>query len=253
MRYALVLVPILVAACTPPPSQVADANGVALEDVIKRVKLEVGLYQDYEIKHRADLPKGNACNGYVNFHITKVQMTLQTMRMVDLAASASIGPPLPTGYKLGLSAGGHHISKNTQTLSLSVFPIERAGQMSAKELSDDFVAINKDAPLAEALIGARQAVLNQSGTLPCYHLRPDPKPVGNTISFIMDIETKGQVGIDFTYAILSVSGSRATDNDNNNKIEITFEPYLDPQPKPGAKPLPAPIPSQPYPGEGFRD
>jgi len=223
---------------------------VSVDDVLARVKVEVGLYHQYEIEHAKDKPLADACKGYVNLQITKVQMTLTTMKLATNEVDPKIGFPLPTGFTLGISASGSAAKKGTQTMTFAMFPL--AEQTDKQEFAVDVSALkDTPTPLRDALIGLREALLRQSDRKPCFQYRVDDSDVKNTVSFLMDIEHKGSIGINFAYTIFGITGSHSVDNDYSNKIEITFEPYLNPLGKDGKPPKAPKPPRPPYTGEGF--
>ncbi|VWB32652.1 hypothetical protein BLA6993_01412 [Burkholderia lata] len=223
MRYGLLLPSVLLSGCSvfspPPPT-------VNLEDVLSRVKIELGMYEQYEVKHANDAPLHNACRGYVNFHVTSAQVTLSVVHTSKTEVDPKLTLPVPLPATLSVSATGSLTRKGTQTLALNVYPAADTGITPLSPTTDT--------PLADALIGLREAMLKESARKPCVYLRQDNNAVKNTLSYAMEIDTSVGEGVNFGYTIFGLTGSHSDETDRTNKIEITFEPYLDPDITPKA-------------------
>jgi len=231
MRYGLLFSSVLLAGCSvfsPTP------NTVNLETVLARIKIELGMYEKYELKHAGDGPLNNACGGYVNFHVTSAQLTLTVAHNTKTEISPKLGLPVPLPATLSVNASGSSTRKGTQTLVLTVYPAPDTG---FKDLP-----ASTDTPLADALIGLREAMLKESRQRPCVYLRQDNNAVKNTLSFAMEIDTSTSETVNFGYTIFGLTGSHSDETDRTNKIQITFEPYLDP---PDAKGKPPTTPVAP--------
>lgn len=252
MRIALVCLPLALAGCAG-SNRLDDTQGVAVEDVLRRIKAEVGLFQVHEAAYIKQPALPNACKGYVNFYIPKVTMTLSTILTTTTGGTATLGPPLPGSYKLGLSGGASKQNKQTQTITFSEFPIEPLPPAAIHGDMDELVKDNIPTPLTNALDGLRFAILDQSDHGPCFDLRQGDDDPKNTISFTIDVDSKNNIGLGFTYTMFSLGGTRSGENDYSNKIEISFAPYLNPLPPGGGHPKPAPPPVKPPPGPRGHD
>lgn len=248
MRFPLVLIPFLLASCAG-QNQLSRPDGVALEDVVQRIKTEVGLFEREEQLHINDPPLNNACHGYVNLHITKVQMTLSAALVTTTTGSVKVGIPLATPAKLGLSAGATRTVKNSETL---VFTAYTNGPLNDPGFDKFAASLTTDTPISKTLIQLRKALLVQSDHGPCFALRQGDADPGNTISFTIDIDNKGTGGVDFSYALFSASASQSGDNDYTNKIEISFSPYLDAVSAKGAIDGKRAAPAVPAPSSGAK-
>lgn len=224
----LIVVPLL-AGCAG-NDRLDDRKGVAVEDVLRRVKAEIGLFQNHERAYILEPPLADACKGYVNFYIPKVTMTLSVALTTTTGGTATLGPPLPTDAKLGLSVGGSRQNKQTQTLTFTEFPIEPLPSASDRDDMQELVDHRVPTPMTDSLDGLRNAVLHQSDHGPCLDLRQGDDDPKNSVSFAIDIDDKNNGGLNFAYTMFSLGGTRSAENDNSDRIEISFAPYLNPEP-----------------------
>ena len=218
-----------------PASQASpDDSGIDAADVISRIKAEVGLYEIYERGVAKTPALNDACRGFVNFHITKVKMTLTTMASATVEADPKLTLPLTAvpGLTLAVPFTSSHATKGTQTLTFIMYPMTDDQVKEYKVTPFDpnsAKALDKDTrtPLADTMKLLRKTLLEESNNPPCFLARTDNKTaVSNTVSFLMDVDSKGSGGINFSYFIFGLNASRSTEKDNSNQIEITFEPYL---------------------------
>lgn len=226
-----------------------DTEGVAVEDVLRRVKAEIGLFQSHERAYILQPPLRNACKGYVNFFVPKVKMTLSVVLTTSTGGAATLGAPPLGDAKLGLSVGGNVQGKQTQTLEFTEFPIEPLPPEAVEDDMEELQAKKTPTPMTNALDGLRNAVLAQSGHGPCLDLRQGDADPKNNVSFAIDVDRKNNGGLNFAYTMFSIGATRSGENDYSNKIEISFAPYLNPKsPTEAVKPSKGSHPRKPRPG-----
>lgn len=93
---------------------------VALEDLIRQIKSDIGEYNDYAKAHAGDAPLNTACGGKVNLKITTATINVTTSAKLTEGATAGAEVSPTPFLKLGLSGGVGRELGNSQTLTFTV-------------------------------------------------------------------------------------------------------------------------------------
>jgi len=225
--------------------------GQDVNDVLERIRQDVGYYEYYE-KYRRGLHNDPdkigsggvsldlVCNtkGY-DFDVQKVTPTLQVYASED--ASGDIGlkiPLLPAGSSIGPDINGKNIQTATQTLTFDRFynpktafpPITPAVHYPlTKELktATERSSQNKRptvTPIADTLIRLRKALVQSAAQEPCFDTVDGGGHSNDTLTINFVVEKDDDPNIGFNIWVISAKAGIEKDTKNTSTLTVTFAP-----------------------------
>ncbi|MGE3693205.1 MAG: trypco2 family protein, partial [Novosphingobium sp.] len=125
----------LLAGCATMGKPPMSGEPVTVESVIRQIKTDLAIYNEYANDHLGDKPAESACQGTLNFKVTKVAVTLVTAteRSVEGNAGAAL---VVGGIKLGPSGSKSRSGKQTQSIKFTIEPNDE-GPVKALSPADD--------------------------------------------------------------------------------------------------------------------
>jgi len=211
-----------IAAATP------TLTGEPIDQVLLRVKQEVGLFQSEsadwhaglqdEFKRLGIVPRCG--NGDINFNVINVKMEFATT--LDTTESGQLGLKIqfgPVGIgSIGPSVKGSYESKGTNTLDYTYY-------VPSKPVPLDQVAVHNiasSAVIAPTLSALRDGLVRATAQLPC--MSNTPKSSNDTFTFVVQLTRDINPTVGFNFAILSANAGVNASNNRANTITVTFHP-----------------------------
>lgn len=230
MRSIIACLSLILAGCaTVPQNEGAPAT---VFDVVKKIKEDLYVYQNYDALAASAKPLDNDCRGAVSFSISNVKVVLTTQTVNTTSGNASATLPVGSGT-FGPSFSGSHEVKGTQTITFSLYPKE----IEIKESKDAKrpEAINASSnPIAAGLQQLRDGLLDASHIPPCVSLIPPPgddgkpsKDDGGTYTFGFAIINQNQAGANIKFVIFSLGTSTTSQRQAGNTITVSFKARKD--------------------------
>lgn len=193
---------------------------VALEDLIRQIKSDIGEYNDYAKAHAGEAPLNNACGGKVNLKITAATVTVTTSaKLTEGATAGAEVSPLPF-LKIGVAGGAGREFGNSQTLSFTVVPVSSDGNGEAAALA----ASQESRPRSQlygVLTNLRESLLKASDKTPC--LRFPDEGQDNSIEFGFSATRSQSMGGTINLYIFALGTNRSSERSAAHTIKIAFE------------------------------
>jgi hypothetical protein len=212
-----------------------EGQSASVSEVVERIKEDLAAYQEYDALASLEAPLKNACGGIIGFYVESVKVSLTTQTDDTVAGSAGFTLPVGSGT-FGPSFGASQQTKDTQTLTFSLYPKQRDADPTMLNL-EGFKALVQKAepkaaknPIAASLKGLREGLLAASGTKPCFSLVPlgsDGKPLakddGGSYLFGFSVSKMGNTKADIKFAVFSLGASGTSQRTAGNTITATFK------------------------------
>ncbi len=226
MRLILAYTTLTLAGCaTVPQNEGFPAN---VSDVVKKIKHDLAIYQDYDANAASARPLDNTCHGAVSFSINSVKIVLTTQTGDSISGNASA--TLPVGsVTFGPSISGSREYKGTQTTTFTLYPTE----IAIKALKDTAPPKPIDAseyPIAAGLQQLRDGLLDASQISPCVSLTPPPgndgtpsKDDGGMYTFGFTVINQTQGGANIKFALFSLGANNSYQRLAGNTITVSFK------------------------------
>lgn len=225
-KFVIVILLFTLSACKSgaPIKEAISNEQPTVADVVKLIKEDIKKYQNYSASVQNE-PLANSCNGYVNFNIEsiKVSMKVQTIN----GAEGKAGLTIPMGVvEVGPSGSVAQKETNTQTLTFTMYP--EKGVKSSEEI-DKTKPKAENSPIASTLVNLRENLLIVSNVKPCMTFQNPikDKDVGATFEFGFGVEKKAIGGVGLEFIIFSVGASKSSLKDYSNTITVTFKGVAD--------------------------
>jgi hypothetical protein len=217
---------LVVAACSskPPPAnaatQMPNLDGVPIEDVLTRVKQEVGLFYSDGARAEQNWPKllsdlkvAPVCgNGHIAFEITSIKMDFAVVN--DHTGKGGLGLKIPFGPAAAASSvgpGGSLSVEKAGTINLSyTYKPPATGPVS-----DDFEIIRKTAVILPALDHLRDALIKATGHRPCFQSLSKTDP-DQTLTFTVEVNEDTTESLGFNFLVVDASASNENKNTGTN-------------------------------------
>jgi hypothetical protein len=212
-------------------AQAAEAliPGEPLDQVLLRVKQEVGLYQTESAAWHDSLPaffqqhnlSPECGSGDINFVLKEIKMEFSAV--LDRTDKANVGLKVPFGLAGG-SAGvsGSNETKRTQTLTYTYYvPPEMQVDPHFKEVIGD------EAVILPTLAALRNSLILATTHRPCMANTPPDRD--NTFTFELELTRAASADVGFTFAIVNAGASSARQGSSGNTITVTFHPTPTPR------------------------
>jgi hypothetical protein len=205
-----------------------DLAGEPFDQVLLRIKQEVGLFQSQSAAWHADIKNRlqktgitpRCGNGDINFNIRSVKMEFATV--LDRKESGEIGLKIPFGPAGANSAGpdfkGSFDTKGTNTLDYTYYVPPSPGEIDQAASS----IIAPAAVIAPTLAALRDGLVRATAQLPCMKDTPDDKD--NTFTFSVEITRDANPSVGFNFYIVSASAAYDSSRSRSNTITVTFHP-----------------------------
>jgi hypothetical protein len=222
---------LLVAACGmnpngPPVTGAKPTAGEELDQVLLRIKQEIGLFmvnsRDWHKNYRADLAKAGikpACgSGDINFNIKSVNMEFATI--ADNSRGGGVGLAIPFAGGLGgigPSASITSESKGTNTLDYTYYPTD-----ANQRIGDIPDVVRENAIIEPTLKALRDAIMKATAQRPC--MSDTPRDMDNTFVFGVELTQSTNEKLGFNFAIANANLSADQSNTRSNTITVTFHP-----------------------------
>lgn len=228
MRYLVLCGALLVAGCQAVPQN--EGTPASVSDVVKKIKRDLGRYQEYNEAALADGPLKNACHGTVGLSIDNVKIQLTTQTDDKTTGTASLTLPVGSGtFSPSLSSSTE--TKGSQTLTFSLYPQALENSKSGERRAELLKPIDAlEYPIAASLQKLREGLLEASGAKPCFNLTPhagsDGKPAkddGGTFAFGFTVINDVNGGGTLKFVVFSVGTTRDSQRQTGNMITVTFK------------------------------
>lgn len=231
LKKVLVASTLALAACMNNPAvkpDIPQINGVLMENVLTRVKQEVGLfYSDGAFTEKnwpqilRDLHVNPVCgNGHIAFQIESVKMDFAVTN--DETKSGSAGLKIPFGPSVAGGSIGPGVSgsfENTGNIDL----VYTYKPLATGPADSDFDIIRKDAVILPALDHLRDALIKGTGQKPCFHSLTEKDPA-QTLTYYVQVVPDSKSSLGFNFYVLSLSASGEIKNTSKNTITVSFRP-----------------------------
>jgi hypothetical protein len=236
-RISLLAVPVLaLAACSAKPTdsatnplgQTPKIDGVTVDQVLTRIKQEVGLFYSDGAKAEQNWPRllqdlkvTPVCgNGHIAFEITAVKMDFNVA--TDQTGKVGAGLKIPFGPAAGGASVSPGLSDSSETAG-NIDLVYTYKPLATGPMDDDFKAIRDNAIILPALDDMRDGLIRATGQKPCFQSL-SPKDPDQTLTFSVAV-TKDVTGtLGFNWLLLNASGSRESKNTGKNTITVSYRP-----------------------------
>lgn len=186
-------------------------KAVALEDLVRQIKSDVGQYNAYAAEHAKDAPQNNVCGGKIDLTISSVGVSVTTV--TKRSSGSTLGAEVaPVAFvKVGVSGGVSQSLENSQVLSFTLVPV--SSQDSASE-------VMQPSQLFLTLKNLRESLLKSSDKTPCF--RFPQKDQDNSVEFGFVATDSTNLGGGVNLFFFSFGVSRNNEYSAANKITIKF-------------------------------
>jgi hypothetical protein len=207
-----------------PSARAADAlmAGEPLDQVLLRVKQEVGLYQAESASWHAGLPDlfrrlgvtPECGSGDINFVLKEIKMEFGAV--LDRTDSGHVGLKVPFAAAEA-SAGGSSASKRTQTLTYTYYvPAEMTPDTQFRDVIGD------QAVILPTLSALRTSLILATTHKPCMANTPPDRD--NTFTFGLELTRSAKADVGFTFAVVDAGAGTDRQRSSSNTITVTFHP-----------------------------
>ena len=228
--------PLILAACLAlctagSAARAAEAliPGEPLDQVLLRVKQEVGLYQNEAAAWHDSLPAlfeklgvtPECGSGDINFILKEIKMEFSAV--LDRTDKGNIGLKVPFGStEAGAGASVSGGSRQTQTLTYTYYvPPSMPADPQFKNLIGD------QAVILPTLAALRNSLILATTHRPCMANTPPDRD--NSFTFELELTRSASADVGFTFAILNASASSERQRSSGNTITVTFHPTPTPR------------------------
>ncbi len=200
--------------------------GEPLDQVLLRVKQEVGLYQNESATWHATLPmlfqtlhvKPECGSGDINFELKRITMeftaTLDRTNKTNLGLQVPFGPG---GGSIGPGISSSIETKDTERLTYTYYvPAEMPSDPHFKDV------IRDSAVILPTLTALRNSLVLATTQRPC--MMDTPKDKDDTFTFTVELTRDTNPNIGFNFAVLSAGASTDRQRAGGNTITVTFHP-----------------------------
>lgn len=231
MKWSLAALALYLTCVTGHAAHAADAliPGEPLDQVLLRVKQEVGLYQAESATWHDTLPdlfrqrgiKPACGSGDINFVLKEI--TMEFTAVLDRTDKGTLGLKVPFGSaEAGVS--GSQGTRRTQTLSYTYYVPD------SMTVDPRFRgAIGDQAVILPTLAALRDSLILATAYQPCMANTPANKD--NSFSFELELTRSANADIGFTFAVLNAGAGTERQSRSGNRITVVFHPT----PTPGKK------------------
>jgi hypothetical protein len=207
-------------------ARAADAliPGEPLDQVLLRVKEEVGLYQNESASWHDRLPElvrqrgitPECGSGDINFVLKEIRMEFSAV--LDRTDKATIGLKVPFGpVEANAGAGGNLASRRSQLLTYTYYvPASIPPDPGFQNLIGD------QAVILPTLSALRDSLILATTHRPCMANTPPDRD--NTFTFGLELTRAANADVGFTFAVVSVDASADRQRSSGNTITVTFHP-----------------------------
>jgi hypothetical protein len=214
-----------------PATQAAEAliPGEPLDQVLLRVKQEVGLYQTESAAWHDALPaffqqhgiSPECGSGDINFVLKEIKMEFSAV--LDRTDKGTVGLKVPFGLvEASAGASGSSETKRTQALTYTYFvPPQMQVDAHFKDLIGD------QAVILPTLAALRNSLILATTHRPCMANTPPDRD--STFTFELALTRSASADVGFTFAVVSAGGGSARQGSSGNTITVTFHPTPTPR------------------------
>ena len=224
MKTPLAAVTALSLMCSAAQAAEALIPGEPLDQVLLRVKQEIGLYQNESASWHDSLPalfeklgiKPECGNGDINFVLKEIKMEFSAV--LDRTDKANIGLKVPfASAAAGAGVSGSTATRRSQTLTYSYYvPAQMPADPHFKNLIGD------QAVILPTLGALRNSLILATARRPCMMNTPPDRD--NTFTFELELTRAASADVGFTFAIPSAGASSDRQRSSGNTITVTFHP-----------------------------
>ncbi len=226
---ATILCGVLLSACVNRPPTQASITGEELDQVVLRIKQEVGAYQAAAHAWRTDPSqdpvndsnRGECITTNIDFDIPTVKAELKTV----VTGTSSLGLSLKIPFAQGLGSispgvGGARTTTNTQILTLYAYPKDAPG-IEVPAL------VRQNSPIAVSLAQLRSSLIKGGKVRPCFELSRDDKDADNTFQIGFEVVKDENVDLGFSFVIVSLDAKQKSESTTANVITVSFRPRVE--------------------------
>ncbi|MEO9191859.1 MAG: hypothetical protein ABI224_17910 [Acetobacteraceae bacterium] len=237
MRQVCSILPIIaLAACasnaTPTPipdiTQAPKLDGAPIQNVLTRVKQEVGLFYSDGAKAEqnwpqllSDLKVTPVCgNGHIAFEITSIKMEFSAVNDATVGGSGGLKipfAPAPAGASVSPALNGSQESVGNIDLVYTYKPL------ASGPVSTDYDIIRNTAIILPTLDNLRDGLIKATAHRPCFKSLTSTDPV-QTLTFSVDVVKDTKESLGFNFYFVSLSGSNENKNTGKNTITVSYRP-----------------------------
>ena len=207
-----------------------QSGGESVDQVLLRIKQEVGTYQTAAQLWRTDPDQdparpdiaGVVCGDgrSVDFDITKVKLEL--VAVVDDTDKAGVTLKIPFGPS-GVSVGPGFMAtreaRATQTLDLAIYPNNKKPYIAPEVVLDDAV------PIARALIALRDGLIKAAHNKPCMSLDSQGTDgLENTFKIAFSVKKERNPQLGFGIYVITLAAGTDQASENESTILVSFRP-----------------------------
>jgi len=227
---------LVLTACQTAPRPGADSlnktphvDGVTIDEVLTRVKQEVGLFYSDGAKAEQnwqqllnDLKIHPVCgNGHIAFEITSVKMDFNVT--TDQTGKFGAGLKIPFGIPAAGGSIGPGVS-SSHDIAGTIDLIYTYKPLATGPIDDTaFQAIRSNAIILPALDDMRDGLIRATGQQPCFKSL-GPKDPDQTLTFSVAVTEDNTGTLGFNWVLLNLSGSLENKNTAKNTITVSYRP-----------------------------
>ncbi len=203
-------------------------DGAPIENVLTRVKQEVGLFYSDGAKseanwgqHLRDLNVKPVCgNGHIAFEITSVKMDFNVT--TDQTRKAGGGLKIPFGIPAANGSIEPGLNGSNETVG-TIDLVYLYKPLANGPATDDYEIIRTNAVILPALDSLRDGLIKATGSRPCFHSLGPTDP-DQTLTFSVAVTKDTSESLGFNFAILNMSASNENKNGGTNTITVSYRP-----------------------------